>query len=204
MAFFSGAIDMAGSFGGIYQSAVYAYGKEFIKDPPAAERFVDLGHLQAVAATGVYKDERPEILPIRAIAGGSIETDPLLSKDIRFLFLPNSDKLDMTKPDNLQKLESIKALLQVSPGSTVLLRGHVDDALIGDFRKQGGEQFVRQMALKAVELSKNRAAEIKRLLQERHQIDPARVETVGRGWDEPVGIDSEQKRRVEVQWFTVE
>src|SRR6185503_753985 len=33
LAFFSGAIDAAGSFGGIYQSAVYAYGNQLIKDP---------------------------------------------------------------------------------------------------------------------------------------------------------------------------
>ncbi len=204
MAFFSGAIDMAGSFGGIYQSAVYAYGKEYIKDPPAAERFLDLSSLQLIAATGIYKDEKIEIQPIKLSVTGSIETDPLLSKDIRFLFLPNSDKLDMNNPDNIQRLESIRALLQVSPGSTVLLRGHVDDAMIGDFRKQGGESFVRQMAMKAAELSKNRAAEIKKLMIERHKVEPMRIETVGRGWDEPSGKDSEQNRRVEVQWFTVE
>jgi NitT/TauT family transport system substrate-binding protein len=204
MAFFSGAIDMAGSFGGIYQSAVYAYGKEFIKDPPPAERFLDLAPLNALAASGAYKDEKIAIQPIRSAAGGSVETDPLLSKDIRFLFLPNSAQLDMTKPDNIQKLESIKQLLQVSPGSTVLLRGHVDDAMIAEFKKQGGDPFVRQMALKAVELSKNRAGEIRRLLIERNKIDPARIETIGRGWDEPASKDSEQNRRVEVQWFTVE
>jgi len=84
------------------------------------------------------------------------------------------------------------------------LRGHVDNARIEEFRKQGGEQMVRSMALKAVELSKNRALEIKRLLQERLSIDAARIETIGRGWDEPLGTDSEQNRRVEVQWFTVE
>jgi NitT/TauT family transport system substrate-binding protein len=92
----------------------------------------------------------------------------------------------------------------VSPGSTVLLRGHVDNAMIPEFRKQGGEAYVRQMALKAMELSKNRAAEIKRLLIERHQCDPGRLDTVGRGWEEPLGTDSEQNRRVEVQWFTLE
>jgi NitT/TauT family transport system substrate-binding protein len=55
-----------------------------------------------------------------------------------------------------------------------------------------------------VQLSKDRAAEIRRLMVERHQVDPSRIETVGRGWDEPSGRDSEQNRRVEVQWFTVE
>ena len=54
----------------------------------------------------------------------------------------------------------------MSPGSTVLLRGHVDNAMVAEFRKQGGEPFVRQMALKAMELSKKRAGEIERLLIE--------------------------------------
>ena len=39
LAFFSGAIDAAGSFEGIYQSAVLAYGSDLIKDPPDAGRF---------------------------------------------------------------------------------------------------------------------------------------------------------------------
>jgi NitT/TauT family transport system substrate-binding protein len=60
------------------------------------------------------------------------------------------------------------------------------------------------MALKAMELSKNRAGEIRRLLIEQKKVDPGRIEVVGRGWEEPLGTDSEQNRRVEVQWFTVE
>jgi NitT/TauT family transport system substrate-binding protein len=127
-----------------------------------------------------------------------------LSKNIRFLFQPNSAILDLANAGNLKNLDAIKGLLQVSPGSMVLLRGHVDNARIEEFRKQGGDAMVRSMALKAVELSKNRALEIKRLLQERNGIDAVRLETIGRGWDEPLGTESEQNRRVEVQWFTVE
>jgi NitT/TauT family transport system substrate-binding protein len=203
-AFFSGAIDAAGSFGGIYQSAVLAYGPELIRDPVDAERFVDLAALQAAEQTGAFADQRVAIAPIRTSARGSVETDPLLSKDIRFLFQPNSSVLDLDNQDNLTNLDAIKRLLQVSPGSTILLRGHVDNALVSQFRQQGGEAFVRQMALKAVELSKNRAAEIRRVLTERLRVDARRLEVVGRGWEEPAGTDSDQNRRVEVQWFTVE
>ena len=77
-------------------------------------------------------------------------------------------------------------MLQVSPGSTVLLRGHVDNSKVEEFRKTGGEAYVRTMALRSVELSKNRAAEIKRLLVEQYGVDPDRVDIVGRGWEEPV------------------
>jgi NitT/TauT family transport system substrate-binding protein len=203
-AFFSGAIDAAGSFGGIYQSAVLSYGPELIRDPVDAERFVDLAALDAADQSGAFADQRVAIAPIRTGARGSVETDPLLSKDIRFLFQPNSSVLELDNQDNLANLDAIKRLLQVSPGSTILLRGHVDNALVSQFRQQGGEAFVRQMALKAVELSKNRAAEIRRVLTERLRVDARRLEVVGRGWEEPAGTDSEQNRRVEVQWFTVE
>lgn len=42
LAFFSGAIDAAGSFGGIYQSAVLACGPQLIRDPVDSDRFADL------------------------------------------------------------------------------------------------------------------------------------------------------------------
>ena len=86
----------------------------------------------------------------------------------------------------------------------MLLRGHVDNALVDEFRRKGGEAFVRQQALRAMELSKNRAAEIRRLLIERYSLDAKRIDIVGRGWEEPAGPNSELNRRVEVQWFTIE
>jgi NitT/TauT family transport system substrate-binding protein len=204
LAFFSGEIDEAGSFGGIYQSAVYAYGSGLIKDPLDAERFVDVSHLRAIEKLGIFKDQKIAIAPIRTAATGTLETDPLLSRDIRFLFQPNSSMLDLSNQDNIRDLEAIKKLLQVSPGSTLLLRGHVDNALVQKFREQGGEAYVRTQALRAMELSKDRAAEIRRLLIERHNVEPMRIDIVGRGWEEPGGGESERNRRVEVQWFTIE
>jgi NitT/TauT family transport system substrate-binding protein len=204
LAFFSGEIDEAGSFGGIYQSAVYAYGNELIKDPVDSERFVDLKHLQALDKAGVFKDQKIAIAPIKTASRGTLEADPLLSKDIRFLFEANSAALDASNQDNIRNLEAIRKLVQVSPGSTLLLRGHVDNALVAKFREQGGEAYVRTQALRAMELSRNRAAEIERLLVEKFNIPTARIDIVGRGWEEPVSSESEQNRRVEVQWFTVE
>lgn len=204
MAFFSGAIDSAGSYGGIFQSAIYAYGKGLIPDPPEAERFLDLQHLQALQAAGTYKNEKVAIAPIKKGESGAVENNPVLTRDVRFFFEANSSSLDMTNPDNLRQLGDIKRLLQVSPGSTILLRGHVDNARVAEFRKQGGEGFVREMALKAVELSKQRAEEVKRRAIEKQGVDGKRLETNGRGWEEPVGPNPELNRRVEVQWFTVE
>jgi len=204
LAFFSGAIDAAGSFESIYQSAVLAYGSDLIKDPPDASRFANLAALQAADKSGIFKEQKIAIAPMRASGGATLETDPLLSKDIRFLFEPNSSTLDLSNQDNLKNLEAIKRLLQVSPGSTLLLRGHVDNSKIEDFRRQGGENLVRTAALRAMALSKDRAAEIRKLLVEKYSIDVKRMEIVGRGWEEPAGPNADLNRRVEVQWFTIE
>jgi NitT/TauT family transport system substrate-binding protein len=204
LAFFSGSIDSAGSFGGIYQAAVYSYGNQLIKDPVDGDRFIDLRHLKALESSGAFSSQQVAIKPIRASTAAAVEGDPVLSKDIRFLFEANSATLDRSREDNLNNLEVIKKMLQVSPGSVVLLRGHVDNTKVEEFRKTGGEAYVRTMALRAIELSRNRANEIKRLLIERHKIEAARIDVVGRGWEEALGTDSEKNRRVEVQWFMLE
>jgi NitT/TauT family transport system substrate-binding protein len=205
LAFFSGAIDAAGSFGGIYQSAVYAYGNQLIKDPADSDHLADTQFLKALDQSGEFKGQQVAIAPIRSSATAPVETDPLLSKDIHFLFAPNSANLDMADQSNVKNLEAIRRLLQVSPGSTVLLRGHVDNSMVDEFRRKGGEAFVRQMALKAVDFSKQRANEIKRLLVEKYNADPKRLDTIGRGWEEPISTtDNDQNRRVEAQWFTLE
>ena len=204
LAFFSGSIDSAGSFGGIYQSAVYSYGSQLIKDPVDGDRFLDLRHLKALEQSGAFAEQKIAIKPIRASSAAAVEGDPVLSRDIRFLFEANTAALDTNNQENLSNLEVIRKMLQVSPGSVVLLRGHVDNAKVEEFRKTGGEAYVRTMALRAMELSRNRATEIKRLLVERHKVETNRMDIVGRGWEEPLGTDSDKNRRVEVQWFMLE
>lgn len=204
LAFFEGTIDAAGSFNGIYQSAVLAYGN-LIRNPADPERFLNLDLLRELKAEGHYADQTIAIAPIRTGGAVSLEGDALLSKDIRFFFQPNSALLDEGNEANAGYLDTIKNFLQVSPGSIVLLRGHVDDARVAEFRRDGGEQLVRQMALKAMELSRQRTESVRDSLFKRHPgIDRNRVELIGRGWEEPAGSDSDLNRRVEVQWFTLE
>ena len=62
--------------------------------------------------------------------------------------------------------------------------------MVEEFRKRGGEAFVRTQALKAMELSKKRAAEIRQMLITRLSVDAARIEVLGRGWEEPVSSNS--------------
>jgi NitT/TauT family transport system substrate-binding protein len=204
-AFFAGTIDSAGSFGGIFQSSVLAYGS-VIKNPADPARFVDSSFLDAIAKRSPFSEQKIAIAPIRTSTQAALEGDPLLSKDIRFFFEPNSANLDRSAAQNQEYLQTIKRFLQVSPGSTVLLRGHVDNARVNEFRQSGGEQLVQSMALKAMELSRQRAIAVSdALLAKFPEIDKARVESVGRGWEEPSGAtDNALNRRVEVQWFTIE
>jgi len=203
-AFFAGTIDSAGSFGGIFQSSVLAYGS-VIKNATDSARFLDTSYLDALAKKGLFAEQKIAIAPIKTASGGALEGDPLLSKDIRFFFEPNSATLDKSAVQNVEYLDTINRFLQVSPGSTVLLRGHVDNARVNEFREQGGEQLIKSMALKAMELSRQRALAVRDALMEKHKnLDASRLEAVGRGWEEPSGTDSNLNRRVEVQWFTLE
>ncbi len=203
-AFFSGQIDAAGSFQGIFQSAVLAYGN-MIRNPADPARYVDTKYLDALDKSGEFAGQAIAIAPIRTGSAVSVEGDALLSRDIRFFFEPNSASLDKNAPQNVEYLETIRNFLQVSPGSIVLLRGHVDNARLDEFQKQGGQALVRNMALKAMELSRQRAQAVRdALVQKYPKLDAKRIELVGRGWEEPASPDSNLNRRVEVQWFTLE
>ncbi|AVP96749.1 hypothetical protein C7S18_05845 [Ahniella affigens] len=203
-AFFSGTIDAAGSFNGIFQSSVLSYGK-LIKNPADPARFVDLAYLDQLKKKPEFASQSIAIAPIKTRDGASLEGDALLSKDIRFFFEPNSATLDREATENQGYLDSIKGFLQVSPGSIVVLRGHVDNAKMADFEREGGQALVRSMALKAMELSRQRSQSVKdALLKKYPNLSADRIEVVGRGWEEPAGKDSDLNRRVEVQWFTLE
>ena len=197
-------ITQGGSFASIYQSAVLSYGAELVPNPVDSDYFVSADALKKAEASGAYKDQVAAIVPLQSSTAGRIEADPLLSRDIRFYFEPMSAKLDTGDKNNLDNLTAIKRMLDVSPGSRVLLVGHVDDSNKANLRKQGGEDLVRRMALEAMDLSKQRATEIRRQLIDRQKVEAKRIETVGRGWEQPVGTNPDLNRRVEVQWFTLE
>jgi NitT/TauT family transport system substrate-binding protein len=204
IAFFRGGIEEAGSFASVFHTANLAYGSELQPSPVSASFFADTSALDAIAADGALAGQVASIQPIKSGNQAPIEQDPLLTRDIRFYFLPNSHLLDMGKKENLDYLADVNHLLGVSPGSMILLRGHVDDAKKAEFRRQG-ESFLRKMALEATALSERRANEVKqRLLETYPGLDGSRLEAVGRGWEEPAGKNSDLNRRVEVQWFTVE
>ena len=92
----------------------------------------------------------------------------------------------------------------MSPGSTILLRGHADGSLVADVRAKEGEAKAREHLISLKTLSKARCQEIKSILEEKFNIDAARIESQGVGAEEPTGKGPDADRRVEVQWFTVE
>jgi len=204
-AFFSGKIDSAGSYNFIYETAGYVYGSELLGKQIPCERLLDLAQLAAAETSGLFKDQKASITPLRS-AGGAAEStgESVLSKDIRFLFKPNSSKLETGSEANAKGLQSISQLIKVAPGSTVLLRGHADGSLLEKFRQEGGQARVMQAKLQLKNLSKARCEEVKLILQEKYGFDAARIEVQGVGADEPTGKGPDADRRVEVQWFTVE
>lgn len=203
LAFFGGTIDSAGSYGYIYESSAQAYGSQFIPNPFNGEKFLNLKHLKTIESEGKYRDQKASLKPIRINEGAQPE-QPLLAKDVRFLFEPNSSKVDVKDAKNITDFELLTKMLQVSPGSSLLLRGHVDNSRVKEFERQGGPQLVQKMALKAMQLSKERCESVKQALVTNYKVDSSRVDVIGRGWEEPLGADMDQNRRVEVHWFTLE
>ena len=205
-AFFAGTLDSAGGYSYIYETANYVYGKDLIGKPFDADKFLDLSGLKAAASNAVFKDQKASIMPLKSKAG-SIETStdtPILSKDIRFFFKPNSSALEAGQKENADGLESIRQLLRVSPGSMVLLRGHADGSRVAEIRQKEGEAKARETLISLKTLSKARCAEVKGVLQDKFKLEGSRIESQGVGAEEPTGKGADADRRVEVQWFTVE
>ncbi len=203
LAFFDGSIDSSGSFSYIYESSVMAYGSGFIPKPVAYERFVSIDSLKAVQKAGLFASEVAQIKPVRTADATQLET-PVLSRNVRFLYQPNSAQLDMANAKNVEDLAYLAKMIQVSPGSTLLLRGHVDNSRVAEFQASKDSGLLQRMSLRAVQLSKDRANSVRDQLVKDHKIDPSRIEVVGCGWREPLGTNMDQNRRVEVQWFMLE
>jgi NitT/TauT family transport system substrate-binding protein len=208
MAFFTSGITQGGSFASIFQSALETYATDFkdlLNSPVDSDKFMSLDALKKAEAAGTYKSQTAALKPLSATGGVVAETDPVLSKDIRFQFVPNEAALELKDPENIKNLDAIKRIIDVSPGSRILLVGHADNGKVADFRRQGGEALVSRMSLEAKDLSKKRANEImSQMLKRFPTIEPKRFEAVGMGWDKPISTNGDLNRRVEVQWFTLE
>ena len=196
--FMKGEMLAGGSFDYIYQTAIDAYGSDFISNPTDSEYFKNQKYLDQVEVGGGFKNQAAEILPVILESVASVETTPI-DKDIRFLFLPNDSKLDLTSKDNLAYLASLANLLRAGVGSRIQLIGHVEGSQVAIFKAKG-DAFFKQMELAAVSLSRNRAISVKNAILEKYKIDADRIEVLGRGWKTPTGDGMDKDRRVQAQW----
>ena len=215
LSFFNGTIDSAGSFGYLFETAVELYRSQLGAKPVAYESLASIDALTTAQASGAFKDQVAEIKPIQLAAdlGETSVRDQaasLLSKDVRIEFEPNSAEVMLDHEPNKQALESVAKLLRISPGSTILLRGHADSAKLDafrarpDFEAAGGEAKLRAGRLNLKDLSKKRCLATKELLIKQHGIAEPRISYEGVGVDSPTGRGPEFDRRVEVKWFTKE
>ena len=209
-AFFSGQIDAAGSFTNIYEMAALSYGKDLIGVPPNPAQFLQPAILKRLRENNAQlASARVDIKPVSPDGKTRAEASPdgenaLLTKDIRFQFEPNSPNLDPKDAENLQRLQSIARLLQVSPGSLVVLRGHADGSQIEMIRARNGEAAANRALITLKRLSEQRCETVKAALIQQHRVDPDRIVAEGVGADEPTGQGADADRRVAVQWFTIE
>ena len=170
LAFFSGAIDEAGSFGGIYQSAVLAYGSDLVKDPPSADRFVDLKHLQALEKTGLFKDQKIAIAPIR-IGGGGVARDQSAAEQGHPLPVraERGDARHVESRTTSRTSRRSRSCCRSARARRCCCAATSTTRWSSSSASRAARPTCAQQALRAMELSKNRAEEIKRLLVEKYQ-----------------------------------
>ena len=88
--------------------------------------------------------------------------------------------------------------------TVVKLVGYLDTAKVEQFKAQGNQAFIEASA-QAKLISKKRAEFVKDVLVKTYGIDPSRIVTEGRGWDNPIDQkDPNKNRRVEVNFISFE
>jgi NitT/TauT family transport system substrate-binding protein len=204
MLFFSNETGQVGTFNDIYLTALYAYGRD-TTTAIQPQKLTNRSYLEELATQPLFQGQRVELGPIKSAERASpLESDPVLTKQIRFQFEPNSTNLDRGDKDNQKALDDLSKLLQRAPGSYLVLRGHMDTSNVATFKAEGQARYAR-LSKQAVEHSRLRAESVKDVLIKEYKIDPKRIETEGRGWDEPLpGASHDDNRRVEVHWYTLE
>ena len=133
----------------------------------------------------------------------------VLTNDVQLYF--EAQKLDFSlASDSAESKENIALLNKVAEqtkflATTVMkLVGHLDTAKVADFKARGNQAFIEASA-QAKLISKKRAEFVKKVLVEKYGIDPQRIFTEGKGWDEPIDAsDPAKNRRVEVRFISLE
>ncbi len=217
LAFFSGAIDAAGSFPAesINPAEVYSYGGDLIKDLVDADHFAEV---EVFEDAGEIRRSSLDLRrlpsnPFALLGAAAMEGDPVLSKRTfvscsrptrRGLNWATKTTTEKTsKPDWKKMLYTAAPVRRCCCAGTSIIRRWRNS--LQDRRRKA---YVRTMALlRSVELSKeSRGGNKTPACGARcHGLDASRVaDIVGRGWEGPIGADPELKPPRGAQWFMLE
>lgn len=132
----------------------------------------------------------------------------VLTNNVDLFF--EAQKLDFdvnsSSPDiknNMVLLSKVAEQTKFLATTVVKLAGYLDTAKVADFKAQGNQQFIEASA-QAKLISKKRAEFIKSVLVKNFSVDPDRIFTEGKGWDNPISDDPNKNRRVEVRFISLE
>jgi NitT/TauT family transport system substrate-binding protein len=198
-AFFEDKMPLGGSFSGIFEEAAHCYGAGLIGAGGEAPLFVEAKALDRVGKQPAFASQKISI----GASPGPISNKKALVvwRNVRVLFDKNQyDHIDKSAGENASNFEFISNFVRVSPGSVLKLIGHLDDSNA----KVQGKEWAKKYAPRAIEESIKRADTIKKVLIEDYGLNASQIETDGKGWNQPLGSDPDQNRRVEVQMFTLE
>jgi NitT/TauT family transport system substrate-binding protein len=210
LAFFNGSIITGGSYSYLFETATEIYSPQLNGPKMDYKAVVYSSGLEVADKSGRYDGQEQSITYID-IEGIGEAPAPVLQKSIILEFGPNSAELDPDLGDNryaianLQK--NLRTLMQIAPGSQIILEGHADALILNDFVKSPEGQRpesakkISNSKLTLRHLSERRCESLKQFIITDSGVDKERITAVGRGVDVPTGRGPEHDRRVEVQWI---
>jgi NitT/TauT family transport system substrate-binding protein len=196
-AFFTDTLELGGSYQGIFEEAVKAYGS-LVTAPTSADRFLDLKPLdELLTEVPAFASDQ---VTIKEFSGPKPSRTLAVWRDLDFIFERNIyDRVPLDLGENKESLDQIARYVKFAPGSRIQLTGHLDDSEA----KRRGQAWATKYAANARKASLKRADSVKNTLVTRFGLLDSQITTLGRGWDFPLG-EALQNRRVEVRIFTLE
>lgn len=133
----------------------------------------------------------------------------VLEQSVQLYFEAQKLEFDIrsTSPEiveNMRLLARIAEQTKFLATTVVKLVGYLDTAKVEEFKAQGNQAYIEASA-QAKLISKKRAEYIKSILIKHFGVDPERIVTEGKGWDNPIDTaDPAKNRRVEVKFISFE
>lgn len=197
-AFLEDRMLQGASFAGIFEEAVKAYELASTVGE-SVNRYVHLPIVKGLAALPEFAPENDSLKSIGGLA--EAQRSIVMWKDVHFVFGRNVyNAIRAEDGDNAKNLAEIARYVRYSPGSILKLTGHLDDSEA----KARGSAWSKRYGQRAIASSLARAQTIKDYLVSHFGLRESLIEVAGKGWDEPLGSDTEANRRVEVQVFSLE